>query len=311
MLLIVSIHDDVHAQSVRRTLGDDRCLIWNPDWDDKLTLAVEFGNEPPNGGVRTGQGVIDMERISAVWYRRPISAMPRRLFRTESYFVARERDDGLEALLLMLQLNKVPVYNMPSANYASTAKPLQYSMATGCGLKIPDTLITNSPAAVRNFLAGHERCILKGVSLSGLETDDKHYAVFVHEINDEILASMDHRLPQCPVTVQELIDWSSAARILIIDEQIWCFTTDRADRLDWRTDLDANWRLSRIPSGIESSLIKLHRSMNLRYGCVDMLIDASGVWWFLETNANGQWLWLEEASGYPLSRNVGLSFLDR
>lgn len=309
MLLIVSVPEDVHAQSVHRALGDDRCVIWNPDWDDDLALAVTFGSEVSRGVVRTSRREIDLGQISAVWYRRPISAMPRRLYRTESYFVARERDDGLEAFFLALQLNQIPVYNIPSANYASTAKPFQYKIAQVSGLKVPDTLISNEPAAVRHFLSTHDRAVLKGVSLSGLETDDKHYAVFVHEIDERILASMDERLPQCPVTVQELIDWSSAARILLINEKVWCFTTDRGDRLDWRTDLDAEWRLSSIPSDVRSSLICFHKLLNLSYGCVDMLIDATGCWWFLETNANGQWLWLEESSGYPLSREVGVTLL--
>lgn len=310
MLLIVSTAEDVHAQSVRRVLGEERCLIWDPDWDDKLSLSIRIGdNESFLGSARTGKCEIELTQVDAVWYRRPISAMPRILFRTEAYFVARERGDALEAFFVALRTNQIPVYNMPSANYLSTAKPIQYKMAKESGLRIPDTLISNDPEAVLDFMAGHSRAILKGVSLSGLETEDKHYAVFVHEIDEYMLDGVREQLPRCPVTVQELIDWSYAARILVIDEKAWCFTTPRGDHLDWRVDFDAKWRLSPLPRDVHESLMRLHGSLNLRYGCVDMLIDDLGCWWFLETNANGQWLWLEESSGFPLSRDVGAAFL--
>ncbi len=261
--------------------------------------------------MRSTSSGIDFDSVTAVWYRRPISAMPRRLFRTESYFVARERDDALEGFFLALQQRGVALYNLPSANYASATKPAQYAAAVRHGLQVPETLISNDPQMVREFLQQNERAILKGVSLSGLDTGDKHYAIFVSEVDEHAFSTLDERLPPCPVTVQQLIDWAHAARLILVDDRVWCFTTARAAQLDWRLDTRARWQSAAIPAEIRGSLTALHASLGLRYGCVDMLIDTAGVWWFLETNANGQWLWLEESSGFPLSAEMAQALLSQ
>jgi hypothetical protein len=41
----------------------------------------------------------------------------------------------------------------------------------------------------------------------------------------------------------------------------------------------------------------------LSYGCFDFAIGADGTWWYLECNAAGQWAWLEDETGLPMSRS--------
>jgi hypothetical protein len=43
------------------------------------------------------------------------------------------------------------------------------------------------------------------------------------------------------------------------------------------------------------------KSLGLVFGTVDMKIDASGDYHFLEVNAQGQFLWIEIETGLPLS----------
>ncbi len=44
--------------------------------------------------------------------------------------------------------------------------------------------------------------------------------------------------------------------------------------------------------------------LDLRYGALDFVVDRYDRWWFLEVNPNGQWLWLEQATGQPMSAAV-------
>jgi glutathione synthase/RimK-type ligase-like ATP-grasp enzyme len=39
----------------------------------------------------------------------------------------------------------------------------------------------------------------------------------------------------------------------------------------------------------------------LRFGAIDMIVTPEGRYVFLEINPNGQWRWIEDASGLPIS----------
>jgi hypothetical protein len=43
----------------------------------------------------------------------------------------------------------------------------------------------------------------------------------------------------------------------------------------------------------------------LHFGEFDIIKNQNGEYVFLELNPNGQWLWLELKSGYPLSQDIG------
>lgn len=44
--------------------------------------------------------------------------------------------------------------------------------------------------------------------------------------------------------------------------------------------------------------------LRLRYAALGFAVDASGLWWFLEINPNGAWLWIEHATGLPITAAI-------
>jgi D-alanine-D-alanine ligase-like ATP-grasp enzyme len=47
------------------------------------------------------------------------------------------------------------------------------------------------------------------------------------------------------------------------------------------------------------------RRLGLRFGGIDLLVDADGRHWFCELNPNGEWGWLQ-AAGLPIADAVAL-----
>jgi hypothetical protein len=43
---------------------------------------------------------------------------------------------------------------------------------------------------------------------------------------------------------------------------------------------------------------------NLRFSAIDLVLDPSGDYWFLELNPNGQWAWIEARTGLPISEAI-------
>jgi glutathione synthase/RimK-type ligase-like ATP-grasp enzyme len=44
--------------------------------------------------------------------------------------------------------------------------------------------------------------------------------------------------------------------------------------------------------------------MGLNFGCIDLIVRPTGDYVFLECNPNGQWLWIELATGQKISASI-------
>mgnify|MGYP000623536185 CR=1 FL=1 len=45
-------------------------------------------------------------------------------------------------------------------------------------------------------------------------------------------------------------------------------------------------------------------TLGLEFGALDFVVDGDGNYLFLEVNPNGQWLWLEDFLGFPISERI-------
>jgi hypothetical protein len=52
-----------------------------------------------------------------------------------------------------------------------------------------------------------------------------------------------------------------------------------------------------VLAGIRAYLTRF----GLVFGAFDFAVTRTGAWWFLECNSNGQWAWLEERTGLPMT----------
>lgn len=72
--------------------------------------------------------------------------------------------------------------------------------------------------------------------------------------------------------------------------------------LDWRKDYSAlSYRVVDLPDRVEMALLTYLDHFELASGSFDFAVDKVGGLWWLELNPNGQWGWLEESTGLPMS----------
>ncbi|MGH3869992.1 MAG: hypothetical protein ACRDSR_00505 [Pseudonocardiaceae bacterium] len=81
-------------------------------------------------------------------------------------------------------------------------------------------------------------------------------------------------------------------------------TESEAARLDWRRDY-ANIRYESFdpPADVLAGMRAYLDAMDLCYGCFDLVATAEGVLAY-ECNPAGQYLWLEHATGLPISAGI-------
>ena len=143
---------------------------------------------------------------------------------------------GLGGTLASLDVLWVNHPNRAAAAY----KPLQLATAARCGLRVPNTLITNEPAAVRRFAAGGTT-VTKMLGANHIAEDGIRKTTFTRLLCDGDLAN----LRGIEVTMHQFQRWApkqKEARIVVIGARQFGFAIhahSEAAYVDFRTDYDS------------------------------------------------------------------------
>ncbi|WP_223863289.1 hypothetical protein [Streptomyces sp. 5-10] len=75
--------------------------------------------------------------------------------------------------------------------------------------------------------------------------------------------------------------------------------------LDWRAEYrNLTYEPIQCPDGMRRTLVRFLARFGLNFGAFDFAVTTDGTWWFLECNPNGQWAWLEDAAGLPITTAI-------
>jgi glutathione synthase/RimK-type ligase-like ATP-grasp enzyme len=119
-----------------------------------------------------------------------------------------------------------------------------------------------------------------------------------------------HALRNGPVLLQEQVEKRTELRITLAGDAVFAAEVDSqaaaSTRVDWRRMAEPRlrWRTARLPDGVVESLSGLMRRMGLSFGAVDMILTPDGRTVFLEVNALGDWLFIEEQLDLPITAAV-------
>ena len=125
------------------------------------------------------------------------------------------------------------------------------------------------------------------------------------------------RVRLAPVIFQECIPGGFDIRVTMVGDRVFpaeIRAGESAYDLDFRVDTEhAPIAVHALPGAVEDRLRVMMRRMGLRYGAVDLRRSPEGDYVFLEINPAGQWLFIELATGQPISAALAelLHDLDR
>ncbi|MEV7971076.1 hypothetical protein AB0O34_34540 [Sphaerisporangium sp. NPDC088356] len=84
-----------------------------------------------------------------------------------------------------------------------------------------------------------------------------------------------------------------------------------SDLLDWRQDYDRiAYTVVDPPPRLADTAFAFLRALDLSFGAFDFAITRDGSHMFLECNPNGQWGWLEDATGIPVAAAIAELLLE-
>lgn len=198
---------------------------------------------------------------------------------------------------------------------AAENKQRQLRLAARAGLRVPRTLVTNDPAAARQFFADTEgQTVAKllrplTVSMSAAEP-----FVYTNRIRKEDLDCAES-LRHSPMVFQELIPKARELRVAWVAGVAFAGALDASGtsggQTDWRRAApdECRWQKAMLPAEVASALQTLMSELGLVFGAVDLICTPSGEHVFLEVNPSGEWGMLERDLGLPIAEAIAEELL--
>jgi glutathione synthase/RimK-type ligase-like ATP-grasp enzyme len=210
----------------------------------------------------------------------------------------RERAAYFLAWLLQLSHRGATLVNGPHAASVMQFKPYQLHALRALGAKVPRTLISNDPAAIRAFHAEVKDVIYKPV-LGGAITQ---------RLDDEALKRLD-AVTASPVIFQELIPGDDVRVMLVGDEIVSSVSIVTPEQhLDFRDDPvyssgEAKYREVVLPEPVQRFCRAAARACGLTFAGIDLKQRARD-FVFLELNSSPIYMDVELKMGHRISRAI-------
>ena len=201
-----------------------------------------------------------------------------------------------EALSTWCDVTPARVVNRLSAMGSNSSKPYQAQLLAQYGFRVPETLITNDAALVREFVAQHDAVIYK--SLSGARSIVRRF-----EPTDE--ARLD-RLPVCPVQFQRYVEGVNV-RVHVVGERVFA-TAIESDAVDYRyahrDGKEAVLRPVELDEAVAERCVRAVAGLELAFAGLDLCVTDDDEWYCFEANPSPGFSYFEAATGQPIADAV-------
>jgi glutathione synthase/RimK-type ligase-like ATP-grasp enzyme len=168
----------------------------------------------------------------------------------------------------------------------------------------------NASSFAKQILNANKQVCSKPITNTKVLIEGEEHVRFTELLAPDAIHSLES-LETCPVIFQEYIPKSYEIRVTVIGEQIFAARIDSqagggATSIDWRRyDIPKTPHSAyELPRVVRDQILALHRQLSLIYSSFDFVRTPCGEYVFLETNPFGQWLWIEDLTGLPISKAI-------
>ena len=313
-LLLISITYDVHADRIEQHAQKNIDVI-------RLNLDAPHDWEfcYLNGEVLiSSKGkIFSAKEVASVFVRRTPNiekykvSTPVKYSEFSDYFAMQKFSVFSDCLAI---LDNIKPFVNPLSSNTRLGKLVQASVANDIGLLTPDTYVGSSPNDAMHFMrkiwAEGGRTCMKPVLNTPVNIDNEPHAAFTKIIDQESIDDVES-MKYCPVILQRYTNKAYELRVSVIGDRVFAARIDSQiaggeTAIDWRKYNIPKTPHSPItlPTEINNKLLEFHDRTNLIYSSFDLIYTPDGEYVFLETNPYGQWLWIEDLTGLPISQSI-------
>lgn len=310
-VLILTHEEDPHADSIISHLKKNKIPYFQV-YTELLAsnYKITFNSENLELKLSDKNQEITLDPSWNIWNRRVMDPYLNEEIHPEvTEIVTNETKEMWKGLLFS---HKGKVINDPRSNYKASNKINQIIFARNFGNRIlvPETVVTNDLDLVKRFYEKQEGNIcFKLQKGSIIKKDGDYYGIYTNKVNEEHMKNIE-LIQKHPALFQEYREKTYEIRIITIGKKsigiaIHSQKSERS-KIDYRRYDFENvpYNHIKLPENIRTFCTTMLKHYNLHFGAFDFIYDKNKGYIFLELNPNGQWLWLEQLSGYKISKEI-------
>ncbi len=188
------------------------------------------------------------------------------------------------------------VMNRTAAMASNLSKPYQMQRIVESGLSVPETLVSNSPEAVRKFHDSQRRLIFKSIS---------SVRSIVQELTGPRLGQLD-RIRALPVQFQRLLTGTDI-RVHVAGEEIFASEIDSAAvdyRYAGRDGQAVAMQACELPGPVRQQCFQLSRALQLPLCGIDLKRSPEGLHTCFEVNPSPGYSYFQENTGQDIAGGI-------
>jgi glutathione synthase/RimK-type ligase-like ATP-grasp enzyme len=306
-ILILTMGGDVHAVAVEESLrerGVEPVVWYTSDFPRLGTESVRFDDRGRTWALR-GPGVdTTMPAFDTVWFRRPLHVTDMRAVHPQDRMFASRQSDTFRRGLYNVLADGAFCVNPYDRGMQAESKLYQQHVAASVGLETPDTLFSNDPSAIRDFVRAQGGRVVYKPLQSHVWQEAGNFTTYTFTVGEDELVA-DALLQAAPGIYQASVPKAYELRVTVVGRHVLAAKVHSQEtetgKLDWRRSYhELQMSGTRLPQAVEERILRLMDRLGLMFGCVDLIVTPDGRHVFLEVNQMGQFLFVEMYTGLPV-----------
>jgi hypothetical protein len=300
MIVLAGIPSEPALDRVAGELQDlDVPFVW---FDQRRAAesacAFRLDGDGLHGTLDVGDRSIRLEDVAGVYWRLMDDRMLPELQGLPPDAPERDRCRALhDAFTSWTSVTPARVVNRAAAMASNGSKPYQAQLIRAVGFDVPETLVTNDPDRVREFVARHGRVVFK--SISGIRS-------IVEEVDGAALARLGD-IRWCPVQFQAYVEGVDV-RVHVVGRRAFA-TRVASDAADYRyaaarSGVAARLEATRLSETVEARCVELAARLGLRFTGIDLRITPDDRVVCFEANPCPAYAYYEGHTNQPIARAV-------
>jgi glutathione synthase/RimK-type ligase-like ATP-grasp enzyme len=280
-----------------------RVIVFNQREFDACELEYEIAGGNLSGTLRLDARRFALEDFDGVYTRVMDEQRLPELRGEPERSPARQRARRFHrALAEWIEIAPARVVNRARPQGSNASKPYQAQLIRAQGFAIPETLVTNDPELVREFVTQHGRVVYK--SASGMRS-------IVQLVGPDDLERLD-RIRWCPVQFQAYVEGTDVRAHVVADEVF--ATAVRSSAVDYRYALRqrldaAELEAVELSDELAERCVALAAALELPFAGIDLRLSATGEATCFEVNPSPAYSYYELGTGQPIARALARHLL--
>jgi hypothetical protein len=260
--------------------------------------AFQLDGEGLRGTLRDGDRSIGLEDVAGIYWRLMDDRLLPELKGLPADAPERAHCRHLhDAFMTWTSVTPARVVNRAAAMASNGSKPYQAQLIRAAGFDVPETLVTNDPELVRDFVSAHGRVVYK--SISGTRS-------IVEEVDGDALGRLED-IRWCPVQFQAYVEGVDV-RVHVVGQRAFA-TRVASDAADYRYAAarggsPARLEATRLSDAVEERCISLTARLGLRFSGLDLRITPDERVVCFEANPCPAYAYYEAHTNQPIARAV-------